>query len=114
MGFFKIMKNIFLLTFFNTHSFSEEDLKEIESRKQAQEQYKKDVFNALVQEKYTVNHLNHYFIEVNGRMHVIGIVELVGAYGYDLFRRVEQEREIQAQKAKRIKKLNTLVIMQPY
>lgn len=63
-------------------------------RIKARRKLRSDIFEALVNEKYHVNHLSWYIFELpDGSSYTMGIVEVLGAFGDDIFRKVEREQK---------------------
>lgn len=63
-------------------------------RIKARRKLRKDIYEALVTESYDVNHLHWYTFKLpDNEIYTMGIVEVVGAFGDDIFKKAQIERD---------------------
>lgn len=58
-----------------------------------QKEYKENIFNLLVENKYTFDKYRNWFeFEIDGQREVIGIVSMVEFFGIDMYKKIKQEQ----------------------
>ncbi len=79
---------------------------------QEQKEYKENIFNLLVENKYTFDKYRNWFeFEIDGQRETIGIVSMVNFFGIDMYKKIaqEQNKRIKKEQAKKRKKISIVV-----
>ena len=73
-----------------------------------QKEYEENIFNLLVENKYTFNKYTNWFeFEIDGQREIIGIVSMVDFFGIDMYKKVKEEQK--KRKEEKIKDISIIV-----